>query len=439
MQSQSQPDAIVIGGGSAGLAFSRRAAQEGADVLLIEKDRLGGTCVNRGCVPKKMMWKIAQTLTSIRSLETEKIVSGAPAVCFKRMQQLRDDRIGGIVESFQDDMKEAGVRRITGEATVHPDLSVSVGDNQWSPARLIIATGARPSGLDIPGAGLMADSNDVFRWTALPESLVVIGAGYIGCEMAAIFNAFGTDVTLVSDTDEILTGFSAGSQAVARDNLDASGVRVLTGVKPREVTRDGDTRIVTLSDGSTLSGTHVLNATGRTPNTDMLRALDPAPETADSGALSINDRFETSVPGLYAIGDAADRLPLTPVATADGETLARQLYTDEMPEPLALDHVATTAFVMPPVGEVGKLSGLEKLHRFSSLEDSIFRTGTTEAWGLARAEDGGLKGAALVGHAAAESISWAAQVTMTAPSRTGMNRARGVHPSSAEEPLNSNI
>ncbi|WP_295317531.1 FAD-dependent oxidoreductase, partial [Roseobacter sp.] len=239
--------------------------------------------------------------------------------------------------------------------------------------------------------------------------------------------------------DDILTGFSAGSQAVARDNLDASGVRVLTGVKPRDVTRDGDTRIITLSDGSTLSGTHVLNATGRTPNTAMLRALDPAPETAGSGALSINDRFETSVPGLYAIGDAADRLPLTPVATADGETLARQLYTDEMPEPLALDHVATTAFVMPPVGEVGKLSGLAKLNRFSSLEDSIFRTGTTEAWGLARAEDGGLQGAALVGHAAAESISWAAQVTMTAPSRTGMNRARGVHPSSAEEPLNSNI
>jgi len=424
-------DAIVIGGGSAGLAFSKRAAHHGASVLLIEHDTLGGTCVNRGCVPKKMMWSVADASQTQSNLMTEGIFDATAEINMDRFVARRDARIDDIVQSFQSDLDDKGITRIKGAASITD--TVNVDGTSYASNHIVVATGARPSPLNIPGADLSQTSDDVFGWTDIPETLIVIGAGYIGCEMAAIFNGLGSDVTLVSDGSDVLSGFSNGSQTIAARNLANSGVALEFGAKPVAFTNDGDRLRVALDNGTKLCATHILNATGRDPNLDAFP--DDKPALADNGALAINTRFETSVEGIYAIGDCADRLPLTPVARADGQTLADQLFTDTKPDPIDLNLVATTAFVFPPIGEVGTVDKITEINTFTAMDSMIEGDDLSEGWALQFSDDDHLSGAAVVGHAAAEAVSYAAQLIHAKRKRGDLKRATAVHPSRAEEAL----
>lgn len=429
-------DAIVIGGGSAGLAFAQEAARLNARVLLVERAQLGGTCVNRGCVPKKMMWTVADMMHRHRTFASNGILGDALTLHFDALADKRASQIDNIVDSFADTLNDAGVTRVTGDAVLQRDGSITVDAQTYHSDKIIVATGTRPSGLPIPGNDLMAVSDDVFGWRAVPTSLIVIGGGYIGCEMASIFQAFGSRVTIVSDSDAVLTEFSPASQKIAAQNLRALGVNIVLSSRPEKVTKDGETLRVTLESGDTLDATHVLNATGRDANLGVFGNVD-VPERTDHGPLKINDRFETSRKGVYAVGDVADRLPLTPVAREDGKILARQLFGDASAKPVDLADVATTAFVMPPIGEVGATGDVAELTTFTAMESLIANDDLSEAWALTRDDTGGLSGAVVVGHAAAEAISWAAQLVKRQPTRADMDRAVSIHPSKAEEPLGS--
>jgi glutathione reductase (NADPH) len=429
-------DAIVLGGGSAGLAFSKQAAAHGASVLLVERNNLGGTCVNRGCVPKKMMWAVADALRTQRGLLGEGIIDGAVSLDMKSMTRKRDARISEIILRFGDELSDRGITRLTGTATMMSPGQVSVGDRLYHTDRIVMATGARPSPLDIPGAELTQTSDDVFGWTSAPARLVVIGAGYIGTEMAAIFHALGSDVVLVSDGAAVLSEFSPANQSIAAENLAASGVRIETQTVPRRIEGEGTDLIVYLDNGEVLQATHVLNATGRDPNVDAFGDLE-VPRTAQNGALHVNEQFETSMPGVYAIGDIADRLPLTPVAREDGDTLARQLFDTPDITPIDLELVSTTAFVFPPIGEAGDTSGARDITRFTAMETILQDTSTQEGWAISTSEKGALNGIAVTGHAAAEAASWGARVIEAGQDGDRAAKATAVHPSAAEEPLGS--
>ncbi|WP_102108307.1 dihydrolipoyl dehydrogenase family protein [Oceaniglobus roseus] len=426
-------DAIVIGGGSAGLSFARTASDRGAKIALVERDTLGGTCVNRGCVPKKMLWTVARTLREMSGLAGTGIVNSVPAVDLHTLKKRRDSKIGEIVDSYAGKLESCGVARVQGTARLerHGDAtSVSVGDTTLRAPHVVLATGGRPARPAFDGAGLCDVSDDVFGWTAVPPRLVVVGAGYIGCEFAAIHAALGSEVTLVSDVETVLTEFSDPLRSVAADNLRAQGVTLHLGREPRSVVRDGEGFRITLDNGGILDADKVLLATGRDTNLDVLGDLRDRIDITEGGHIA-TDCLTTSRPGLHAIGDCADRLPLTPVAIDDGRVLAERLFGDGAARPCDLDRVATTAFLLPPVAEVGRKDTLKRKDTSTPLENTVFGGTACDFWAYGT-DRGGLSAVALVGDGVAEAIGIAAQLIAAGHPTSHFDRALPVHPTMAE-------
>ncbi len=432
---QTEYDAIVIGGGSAGVSFARHAADTGASILLIERAELGGTCVNRGCVPKKLLWTVADTLWRSAALTRSGVLDATPKVDMERLCAMRGDKLQQIRDSYGDKLDKAGVTVIASDAELTAPGEVSVVGTKVHAPRIVLATGGHPVRPDIPGIEMASDSDEVLGWTALPRSIVVIGGGYIGCEMAAIHAALGCRVTLVTDTDRVLVEFSEAAAKVGQANLQAQGVRIVTNCAPESLQRHDDELELVLCDADPVRAEKVIVATGRAPSLTALGALKDRVTLTDRGVVGIDDRFETSVPGLHAIGDCADRLPLTPVATADGETLAAQLFGIHR-APVDLAHVATTAFVLPPLAEVGqpKPQDIFDDAAVAPLSATLRGDSVQHYWGLGGSASG-LTAVSLVADGAHEAIGWAAETVLARPSRDRMRDALGVHPSTVEEAL----
>ena len=428
-------DAIVIGGGSAGLSFARHAAGMGRKVALIERDKLGGTCVNRGCVPKKMLWTVADALHRGTGLTRAGLLGPMPAIDMERICATRGEKLEGIRQSYRDKLSEAGVTLIEDSAELTAPGEVTISGQRLHAPRIVLATGGHPVKPDMEGAELACDSDAVLNWTELPRSMAIIGGGYIGCEMAAIHAALGVRVTLVTDTDRVLIEFSEAAARVGQSNLAAQGVRIVTNCTPEAVRRGDDGLELVLDAETTIRADQVVAATGRAPNLGVLGALKDRVALTDKGVVRIDERFETSLPGLHAVGDCADRLPLTPVASGDGETLARQLFGEFRPA-VDLRHVATTAYILPPLGEVGQPSkeAIFEDSTLSPLSAALRADAPQDYWALGGSE-AAITSVSLVAEGAHEAIAWAAQMLLHRPDRASMQRALGVHPSTSEEAM----
>ncbi|WP_432255404.1 dihydrolipoyl dehydrogenase family protein [Limimaricola sp. AA108-03] len=428
-------DAIVIGGGSAGLSFARHAAGLGRKIALIERDKLGGTCVNRGCVPKKMLWTVADALHRGTGLTRAGLLGPTPQVDMPRLCAARGAKLEGIRQSYRDKLHEAGVTLIEETAELTAPGEVTIQGQRLRAPRIVLATGGHPVKPDMPGAELACDSDEVLNWTELPRAMAIIGGGYIGCEMAAIHAAMGVRVTLVTDTERVLTEFSESAALVGQANMQAQGIRIVTSCTPEAVRRGDDGLELMLDADTLLSVDKVVAATGRAPNLEALGDLRTRVSLTEKGVIRIDERFETSLPGLHAVGDCADRLPLTPVASSDGETLALQLFGDYRP-PVDLRHVATSAYVLPPVGEVGQPSKetVFEENTLSPLSAALRSDAAQDYWGLGGSE-AEVTSVSLVAEGAHEAIGWAAQMLLHRPDRATMRRALGVHPSTSEEAM----
>ncbi|QBF33300.1 NAD(P)/FAD-dependent oxidoreductase [Thalassococcus sp. S3] len=430
---QQCPDLVVLGGGSGGLLAAKRAASYGACVVVCEPDALGGTCVNRGCVPKKMLWQTARHWTERTGLKeaTETTIGD---LRFDRLMSQIGGHISSLQDTFAAELEEAGITLIRAKGYLTDTQAVRIDDDVLKPGRVLLATGAKPNVIDIPGAGLLSLSDDVFRWTTLPQSLVVVGGGYIGAEFASIFSALGVKVTVVQSGERLLPGFDADAVAVVTDILGRRGVDLRFETTPTAVQAMDNGLTMELSDGVRVEAERMVCAIGRQAN---LAALGPgAPDMAkgESGALSVSDDFETSRAGVYAIGDVADRLPLTPVATRDGEVFADRAFGDGA-EPIQLLHVARAAFTLPAVAQVGDLSGSSWSHETGSLANPILSP-CIEPDNLAKTptRDQALVGAALVGNTAPELIApLAALVAAQEGSAAPLKDATAIHPSFSEE------
>ena len=220
-------DSIVIGAGSAGLAFATTAAGYGARIALVELAELGGTCVNRGCVPKKILWAAGQMQRRVAGAAARGITSD-PVVDFAELVRARDKKIAQIRDSYQEKLADAGITLLRGAAEVGSETCVRVGEDHMTAHFIVLATGAKPAALDIDGSEHSSDSADVLSWEALPARMVIVGGGYIGCEFAAIFNAFGVEVTLVHDGAQVLDAFDAPLATHVQAGLERTGVTVLT-------------------------------------------------------------------------------------------------------------------------------------------------------------------------------------------------------------------
>ncbi len=353
MNTTTQFDLIVIGGGSGGLAGAFRAAEHGARVALLEPHLLGGTCVNVGCVPKKAMWLAAEVAAKVRLAPTLGFPVTPAPLNWAEFIVHRERYIEGIHASYRRRLDAAGIAVIPMRAHFVDARTVECENGaRLGAQRVLIATGGRPVRPDVAGAELGGVSDDFFQWRAAPPRVAVVGGGYIAVELAGVLQALGSQVELFARGDRLLKEFDDELTAQLAEDYRQSGVRLHFNHRLRAVERVGDG--MRLRDGESWSERFdaLLFATGRVPNTDQLR-LDAAGVAMDEdGFIAVNEVHDTSVAGIHAVGDCTANPALTPVAIAAARRLMDRVYGGRDAR-LDQNDIPTVVFSHPPIGRVG--------------------------------------------------------------------------------------
>ncbi len=345
-------DLVVIGAGSGGTRASRLSAGFGARVAVVEESRLGGTCVNVGCIPKKLFVYAAHYGEDFADAAAYGWEIGAPRFDFARLRKHKDveiARLNGVYARLLDD---AGVTRIDGRARLVDAHTVAVGERRLSAEHILIATGGWPSLPSTPGIEHALTSNEVFRLDRLPERVVVVGGGYIAVEFAGIFHGMGAATTQLYRGELFLRGFDGDVRRALADEMTKRGVDLRFQSDVARIEKTGAGLRLTLRDGATLETDAVLYATGRAPNTRGLGLEALGVKTGPAGEILVDAYSRTSAPSIWAIGDVTDRLNLTPVALHEGICFARTVFGQQPTKP---DHrdVPTAVFSTPSIGTVG--------------------------------------------------------------------------------------
>jgi glutathione reductase (NADPH) len=348
-------DLIVIGGGSGGLACSQRAADYGARALLIEAGRLGGTCVNVGCVPKKVMWNAGQIGSALHDAADYGFDLQVGRHHWDRLKSSRDayvERLNGI---YERNLERRNVQLVRGFGHLQSAQSVRVGEQEISAQTIVLATGGTPMVPRIPGADLGITSDGFFELPERPERVAIVGAGYVAAELTGIFTALGSRTTLVLRRESILRHFDAMLGESLLTLMRDEGTEVVTQATPRALERNAAGELLLqLADGRSLGAFDCLIwAVGRTPAAGSL-GLDALDVQRDIGGHVLVDPFQaTSVEHLFAIGDITQHAGLTPVAIAAGRRLSDRLFGGQADRRLDYENIPTVVFSHPPVGTVG--------------------------------------------------------------------------------------
>lgn len=355
MTTVSSFDYIVIGGGSGGIASARRAAAHGAKVAVIEAGRLGGTCVNVGCVPKKIFYyaaNLAESARDARGYGLDVELHGFDWEAFRARRSAYIDRLSRI---YQDNLDHAGVYVIQGRARLEPGLRVVVGERVLAAPHVLLAVGGSPRHPALPGAELGLLSDDLFELRQQPKRALIVGAGYIAVEFAGILHALGTHVTLALRGELPLRHFDAMLGQELSDEMRRQGIEIVTGSVPSGLRRaDDGTLCLEREHGPALAGYDVvLWAIGREPNTHGLDLERVGVGVDPSGHVRVDGYQNASIPGLYSVGDVTGRFELTPVAIAAGRRLADRLFGKQPEAKLDYVDIPTVVFSHPPIGTVG--------------------------------------------------------------------------------------
>ncbi|MCH2534668.1 MAG: glutathione-disulfide reductase [Bdellovibrionales bacterium] len=345
-------DLIVIGGGSGGIACARRAAEYGAKVLLIEKNKLGGTCVNVGCVPKKVMFNAAHTLDVVKKAEDYGFnVAPSPDFDFSKLKAKRDayiERLNGI---YAKNLNNSKVEVIEATAEFVDAKTVKAGDKIYTAKYIVVATGGHPIKPEVPGQELGDTSDDFFNWESLPESVVIVGGGYIGVELAGVLNTLGAKVTVVCRGDRLLRSFDKQISEKLDQQMTAQGIEVCYNCKIQSVSKSKEQYSLQLLD-KTITAQKLLWCTGRIPNLKALKLESTKITTNSKGYVSVDDQQEAAEKGIFALGDIIGEVELTPVAIATGRKLSDRLFGDKKHKQ-DFNNVPTVVFSHPPIGVVG--------------------------------------------------------------------------------------
>ena len=347
-------DLLVIGGGSGGLAHAQRAAEYGAKAAVVEYGRLGGTCVNVGCVPKKIMWYAAHHAHQLHHMPDYGFDVAAHGHDWGALKLRRDAYVQRLNGIYASNLDKRGVTHIEGSARFVNANTVAVGDRQYEAERIVIATGGRPIVPDIPGAELGITSDDFFDLEERPQRVLVAGSGYVSVELAGVFNGLGTTTQVIVRKQGVLRSFDKMLSTELMDAMQKSGIALDTGVIPASVTRETDGIVVTAVDGRSFGPADTLLwAAGRSPNTVNLDA-DRAGVHMDAEGFVPTDEYQrTNVDNIFALGDVTGREALTPVAIAAGRRLADRLYGDMQDRHLEYRLIPTVIFSHPTIGTVG--------------------------------------------------------------------------------------
>jgi len=436
-------DLFTVGGGSGGVRASRVSASYGARVALAEVDRLGGTCVNVGCIPKKLFSYAAHFRGDFEDAASFGWTLGEARFDWATLVANKDREIARLNGVYERLLVNNGVEILRGRAAVIDAHTVEVDGRRRSARHILVATGARAQIPAIPGAELGITSNEAFYLNQLPSRAVVVGGGYIALEFASIFNGLGVRTTLAYRGERLLRGFDAELGERIAEEMRNKGVDVRLNQVPARLEKTTGAELeVSYADGTREKTDLLLFATGRVPNTTGLGLEAAGVRLAADGAVEVDAYGRSSVESIHAIGDVANRLNLTPVATAEGMALARTLF---LREPTAMDYenVPTAVFSDPNVATVG-LSEQAARERFTAVElyKTSFRSlkhalgGSKERIFMKLVVDAKTQrvlGAHMIGPDAGEVIQGIAIAVKLGATKAQFDATLGIHPSAAEE------
>ena len=435
-------DLFVIGAGSGGVRAARMASSFGARVAITEDRYLGGTCVNVGCVPKKLLvyashfsedfensrgfgWKVGSTDFNWQQLIKNK--------------NTEIERLNGVYEKI---LSSAGVELIDGHGTLVDEHTVAVDGKNYSAERILIATGGWPSIPDIPGKEHVISSNEVFFLENLPEKIVIAGGGYIAVEFAGIFNGLGVDTTLLYRGPLFLRGFDQDVRKFLAEEMQKKGIKLKFETNIDSIEKTDNQLLATLTDGSTLAADQILYATGRKPKTEGIGIESLGIKLDKAAAIVVNDEYQTNIPSIYAVGDVTNRVNLTPVALAEGMFLARRLYNKES-SPVDYENIPTCVFSQPNIGTVG-LTEEEARDKHDQID--IYKSSFTPMKHTLSGDDEKtfmklivdkpsdlVVGVHMVGPDAGEIMQGIGIAIKAGASKADFDKTIGIHPTTAEE------
>jgi len=437
-------DLFVIGAGSGGVRAGRVAAEHGARVIVAEEYRVGGTCVIRGCIPKKLLVYASRFRHEFEDAAGYGWTVSEARFDWARLIANKDKEIARLEAAYRRTLGVAGAEIVDSRAIIEDPHTVHIVKTgaRVRAAHILIATGGHPVQPHIPGVELAITSNEAFHLAELPRRIVIHGGGYVAVEFACIFEGLGSEVILVHRGEEILRGFDDEVRQCVRAEMEGRGMRVLLNRTIAAIERNGRTCSLLLSDGSRLDADQVMLAIGRRPNTANFGVETAGVECDSHGAVKVDARSRSSVPSIYAIGDVTNRLQLTPVAIREGHAFADTVFGDR---PWTLDHenVPTAVFSEPEIGVVGRT---EAQARERGIDVDVFRrhfrplkatlsgskTHVLMKLVIDKATDRVL-GVHIVGEAAAEMIQLAAVAVKMGAKKADFDATVALHPTAAEE------
>ena len=436
-------DLFVIGAGSGGVRAARMAAQRGARVGVAEDAPLGGTCVNLGCIPKKLYSYAAHYAEAFEESHGFGWSKGAaPSFDWAVLKANRAREISRLNGIYGKLLNDAGATVIAARAEVLARNEVGVGGRAYTATNILVATGGRPVVPAIPGAELAITSNEVFDLPEFPNRLVVVGGGYIACEFASIFRGLGAQVTQLYRGEQVLRGFDADVRNFVAAEMRKKGVDLRTGADVERIERGAGVLQVHLRDGAVITADSVLYAIGRKPNTAGLGLAELGVALSAEGAVVVDEHYATNLQGIHALGDVIDRVQLTPVALAEAMALVDRLFGSGQ-RSVDYELIPTAVFTHPSIGTVG-LTEHEARARFGKLR--IYRSdfkalkhtlsGSSERTLMKLVVDDTsdrVVGLHMVGADAGEIVQGFAVAMKAGATKAVFDSTIGIHPTAAEE------
>jgi glutathione reductase (NADPH) len=436
-------DLFTIGAGSGGVRASRVCATYGAKVAVAEERYFGGTCVNVGCIPKKLFSYSAHVREDFHDAAGFGWTGAEPQFDWSTLLANKNKEIARLNGIYEGILNRAGVTILKARATVVDPHTVECGGKAYTAKHILVATGSWPTVPEIPGAELAITSNEAFFLPHLPESVIVVGGGYIAVEFASIFNGLGVKTTLLYRGKRLLRGFDADLGVHLTDEMAKKGITIRLEGDIAALAKNADgTLAVTFRDGTHATTGQVMFATGRKPNTRNLGLVNAGVRLADDGAIKVNEYLASSVDSIHALGDVTNRINLTPVATAEGMALAKTLFRGQ-PTLMDYDNIPTAVFSIPNLATVGlseelavarghgvdiyKTSFRALKHTLSGSDEKTFMKLVVDA------KTQRVLGAHMIGAEAGEIIQGIAIAIKCGATKDQFDGTIGIHPTAAEE------
>ncbi len=441
-------DFLIIGAGTGGMAAAKKAADYGMKVAVIEKEKVGGTCLNRGCTPKKLMvyaadFALKESLSRSYEWQKHDAIRHIPINWSALMKKIHN-RLDAISNSFKETFAEKGIDLIYGDAKFIDKLTVKVKERKITADKILIAVGGHPIKPDFPGSDLAITSRGMFQLEEIPAKLAIVGGGYIGVEFASMMNAFGSEVVFMDTSELILSGFDKELRTTVQQGLIDRGIEFLGETTAEKIEQDGDKLKLHLDNDKTITADKVLLATGRAPSTKSLDLDKAGVETGEKGEIKVDKYCRTQNPHIYAVGDCIDRIPLTPAAKAEAEAVVETLY-GKQPKYIDYDYIPSAVFSRPEAATIG-LSESAARDKYDDVKCYCDRT-TPMLYSLAdeanqekvtiklvvAGEEEKIVGVHMVGEHAADMIQCLGVAISKGITKQELDDSFGIHPTIGEE------